>query len=690
MANKLNNITSIRKGFISPSFIFSATYILFSGKACPSFYSSSASSETTDQLNHSVFPAANNLENKVNETKGLPPKGDALETNAFKKLDKAELDALGVTSLSGQATLLDLHLGDASCGVFVVPETEERLLVKLPSQDGWTALSEQDEVSGKLYMRYDTVSDSRMIKMDPALFALLSSQLSQSTHSTLHSNVAFCYKPPLGDKPIFAEDGITSSTMFKKDLYKKFHTSSTGDLTLASSRLSITGSVSLDKLQGLKEVGFLLVKDDNSLANLVKAMLATDPTWLAKAAVAETKEYIICPASLVGNELKADAFDLDIKSQDKDTSLRLEGYASVYCYLNYGSYSRLIKLDNLKLSITKDTQRFYQPFYSYTAIPTPAIVPSQPPVSKEADGSTKEVNESKDETNGDPKVVNSEPNLIINEPVVVESNQVNRANKTIPPLLNPAPSSGQTSLPVSPPPLTPTSRNFLEAQNSVGATLTNNNNNSVTHTSEPSTRGTAQFSTSFMPAIADKILETVEKVEANNNPISQKNAYADLKETIPMNESLSTMVSTPPPLPLPMFNTNGAPPPPPIPTKADLDALIHLGNNSRSVTGNLSSAKSSGNGSTGSGPKTNSIVEDENFKKRLAARRQALEELEEGVETSDSLIDKKVNNKLAAKSEALSGVSQTISNMIPEPSQPVSDRRPGIESDDSDDPDWEA
>ncbi|WP_243517653.1 MULTISPECIES: hypothetical protein [unclassified Candidatus Cardinium] len=495
MANKLNNITSIRKGFISPSFIFSATYILFSGKACPSFYNSnsSASSATTDQINHSVVSAANNLGNKVNDPNGLPPKDDALETNAFKKLDKAELYALGVTSLSGQATLLDLHLGDASCGVFVVPETEERLLVKLPSQDGWTALSEQDEVSGKLYMRYDTVSDSRMIKMDPALFALLSSQLSQSTHSTLHSNVAFCYKPPLGDKPIFAEDGITSSTMFKKDLYKKFNISSTGDLTLASSRLSITGSVSPDKLQGLKQVGFLLVRDDNSLANLVKAMLATDPTWLAKAAVAETKEYIICPASLVGNELKADAFDLDIKSQDKDKSLRLEGYASVYCYLNYGSYYRLIKLDNLKLSITKDTQQFYQPFYSYTAMPTPAIVPSQPPVSKEANGSTKEVNKSKDETDGDPQVVNGEPNPIINEPVVVESNQVNGANKTILPLLNPAPSSGQTLLPFSPPPLTPTSRNFLEAQNSVGASLTNNNNNSVTHTSESSTTGTAQF-----------------------------------------------------------------------------------------------------------------------------------------------------------------------------------------------------
>ena len=381
MTYRSNTFKAIRKGLMGPNIIFPAAYILFSGETM-----------------------CTGGENKVYISPVLKTNQVKEETNGIEGLNGATADALGVKSLSGRGTLL--NLGDYQCGVFVASETKEAFIVKLPCEDGWMSLCKEDKESGRLYLRYDAAPDPRMIKVDRSLVRLLRQHLGQSP-SDWH-DIAFYYKAPIGDKNIFTEDGITPSTAFKKELYKKFSTANGELVSLISSQLSIQGSVTSDTLKDLEKVGFLLVKDASSLVNLVKNMLESDPEWGTKAAVVETKDYIICPAALVGDALKADATDLDVKSQDQYTSLRLEGYASAYCYLKHGEYYRLIPLDHLKSSITIDKEPLYQPF---TRITTSAVIPPEEPVDKDETESKDKIG-SKDETDGQSNGTGSEDETI--------------------------------------------------------------------------------------------------------------------------------------------------------------------------------------------------------------------------------------------------------------------------------------
>ncbi len=384
--HKFNKFKSITKGLMGPNIIFPAAYILFSAKACPGFSSDDAKFHMEKAY----------LASKINRTN---------QTNALKDANASKDDLLGITALLGKGTILDLsgHL----CGIFVPSTTKEAFIVKLSSEDGWMHLLEQDtkgdqkeqtDIASICSIRYDTVPDPRIIKIDgPVLEQLLkeSGRLSDQeefwhkiTTDSSWREIKFCYKEAMDGMPLFTEDGIKPSTKFTATLDQKLSRLN----NLISNTLSIKGNVDADALKGLNNIGFVLAKDTKSLTHLVRRMLESNLESATKEMTVDTSDYIICPALLSGNQLVFDWSKLDDPLQNHYASLPLGDYKEAYCYLEDGPYNRLIKLENIASIVTKYTEP-YLSYYAPAALSPqqiPTEMPPEEPVDKDGDGAEEE------------------------------------------------------------------------------------------------------------------------------------------------------------------------------------------------------------------------------------------------------------------------------------------------------------
>ncbi|MDN5247222.1 MAG: WH2 domain-containing protein [Candidatus Cardinium sp.] len=347
MIHKFNKIKSITKGLVGSNIIFPATYILLSANM--DFCKGLAGDATKFPISGAPY-------------RSFVPKSNDLEV---KNQDEGQSD--DVKFVLGRGMVL--NLGDGLCGVFVTSDTKEVFIVKLFSEEGWMRLIEhhpqvgqESEQTSIVRIRYDHIEDPRIIKVDHALLEHLLQQLDQSAALSACSSdkedfwhkiqdnpswreIAFCYKVPFVDHPIFKEDAITSE--FTTQLYKKYSYTTSSCI---SSKLSISGNVPSDTLKAFEKVGFLLVKAQPSLVHLVKEMLACDGEWATKAAVAV--DYITFPAEFVGDLLQFDSKDV----ANDYSSLRLADYPFAYCYLQEGEYYRLMTLDHVRFLMQTDRE----------------------------------------------------------------------------------------------------------------------------------------------------------------------------------------------------------------------------------------------------------------------------------------------------------------------------------------------
>lgn len=353
MTYKSNKFKSITKELIGPNIIFPAVCVLLGADMC-------GISNTAGKVPIGYFG-------------GSPA---STQANGLKDSSRAKSDTLGVMSLLGRGTLL--NLGDGyQCGIFVASETKEALIIKLP-EDGRMQLVEQPQQGGQgrqtdiLPARYDAVEKPRIIKVDDAVLEQLIKQ-SSSNENVSWRDIEFYYKEAISAIPIFTYNGITPSTEF------------TSVNNLTSNTLSMRGSVASTTFKELEKVGFVLVKKDTSgLIHLVKNILEGGTEWGTKAAVAETKGYITCPAAFVGDVLQFDSSDVELQPQNG-----LEDYKSTYCYLKDkdGEYYRLIELENVKSLVEKESAKKQYCWNQVVRVPEQSTAAIPPKESVDKNGS---------------------------------------------------------------------------------------------------------------------------------------------------------------------------------------------------------------------------------------------------------------------------------------------------------------